>query len=202
MAAHLDEAGIAALPVQSYSGTVRSTLCTGDLLFCSGNYSVSRMIRQVTNSPWSHVGIVVVAKAIGRVLFLESVEDVGVRFAPLSKYLTSYENGQPYEGALVVARCSAITSKGMTDAQKVDRVVGFGADALTLPYDKKEIGEILARVVLGIGRRTAESGYICSELVAACFASAGITITASQGGFVTPEDVWRDGTIDVLARVQ
>jgi hypothetical protein len=203
MATHYNEAQIASLPVESYPGTVRNGLRSGDLLFCSGNYLVSRMIRKVTNSPWSHVGIIIFARAIDRCLLLESVEDVGVRLAPLSKYLTDYEGGSPYDGSIVVARSSLITSPtDVTDDGKVKAIGTFGADALTLPYDKAEIGQILARVVLGVGKKDQHEGYICSELAGACLAEAGIQIAASSGGFVTPEDVWRDHTVEPLARLR
>ena len=50
----------------------------------------------MTDSPWSHVGVVFWLKSIQRVLLLESVESIGVRFAPLSKYLSDYKKGKPY----------------------------------------------------------------------------------------------------------
>ncbi|HWB10706.1 MAG TPA: YiiX/YebB-like N1pC/P60 family cysteine hydrolase [Pirellulales bacterium] len=194
MSRHLSAADLAALPVQSYA-TLREGLRSGDLLFCSGNYTVSKLIERGTKSPWSHVGIILRADRINRVLLLESVEDVGVRLAPVSKYLTDYQDGKPYDGAVAVAR-----HDNLTDAD-VTAMTQFGVDQLTLPYDNEEIGEIVARIALGIGRRTATSGYICSELVAACFDAAGIRIASDPGGFTTPEDVWVDPHISLLGRV-
>ena len=87
---------------------MRENLQSGDLFFCSGNYKVSELIQRVTDSPWSHVGIILIARDIDRVLLLESVEDVGVRLVPVSKYLIDYEHGRPYDGPLVFARRTGV----------------------------------------------------------------------------------------------
>ena len=195
MAAHLSAGDLAALPVQTYD-SLRSILRSGDLLFCSGNYTVSKLIETGTNSPWSHVGIILCAEKINRVLLLESVEDVGVRLAPLSKYLRDYQDGQPYDGAMTLARDERVTDANVT------AIAQFGADQLTDPYDNEEIGEIIARIALGRGRKSATSGYICSELVEACFKAADIVIQAGAGGFTTPEDVWADPSVSLLGRVR
>lgn len=195
MAVHVSDAQVAALPVQDYA-TLRPTLLTGDLLFCSGEYTISKLIEKATNSPWSHVGIIYCDQTIQRVLLLESVEDFGVRLAPLSKYLSDYENGKAYKGALVLARRIPLT-----DAN-ANAIMQFGVDQLTAPYDNGEIAELVWRIGFGIGRNAGTRGYICSELVAACFEEAGIPITPGAGGFTTPEDVWVDPKVSLLGRVQ
>lgn len=148
----------------------------------------------MTDSPWSHVGIILVSKEIDRVLLLESVEDVGVRIAPLSKYLVDYENDKPYKGPLVLARCSEMTGP------KVKAVAEFGTDELTRPYDKEDIGRIVARIALGLGHKKKDREYICSELVAECFAAGEIEITG-DGGYVTPEDVWQHNSVKIIDRI-
>jgi uncharacterized protein YycO len=195
MADHLDEAQVSALPVLNYAD-LRPELTSGDLFFCDGNYLLSKTIQQFTSSPWSHVGIILVAQHIDRVFLLESVEDVGVRLAPVSKYLTDYENDQPYDGRLVFGRTTAATpDTALTLAR-------FGCDQLTLPYDKEEIAHIVARIVLGIGRREADGkSYICSELVWECFHQAGYDF-AHANDFVSPEDIWRDASVSLLGRVR
>jgi cell wall-associated NlpC family hydrolase len=194
MADHIDDPAVAAIPAMTYAD-LRPTLQSGDLLFCSGNYLVSKLIRKFTKSPWSHIGIVLWATQINRVLLLESVEDVGVRLAPLSKYVLDYENGEPYDGALVIARIGALTSQILVGS------ASFGADQLTRPYDKDEIGRIVARIALGIKQTMQDQGeYICSELVHACFQAGGIVLNTSGEGFVSPEDIWRDGRVTPVAR--
>jgi hypothetical protein len=180
-------------PTKSYTA-LRPQLRSGDLFFCAGKYLVSRAIQQLTGSPWSHVGIIFRAEKIDRVLLLESVEDMGVRFA-LSKYLDDYENARPYRGDMVVARVSALKP---TD---IPRIAGFGVDELTRPYDKDEIAKIVARIALGIGRMERDREYICSELVYECFAHAGMGFAYNPKGFISPEDVWIDYQVQPLARI-
>jgi cell wall-associated NlpC family hydrolase len=195
MADHVSRDEVLSWPVQDYS-ELRSSLRTGDLLFCAGDYLASKMIQQVTRSPWSHVGIVVWARNIQRLLFLESVESVGVRLAPLSKYVLDYAHGKPYDGQLALARSASVTEENAIP------MFQFGCDQLTMPYNTLEIAAILARVVFRIGKKPGKGGFICSELVAASFARAGIVIPSEKGGYVTPEDVWRDSTITKLARIR
>lgn len=194
MANHIEKNDINVLPVLSYSD-LREKLKSGDLFFASGDYLVSKAIQKVTGSPWSHVGIVFRLDSIDRVLLLESVEDMGVRLAPLSKYLDDYENGKPYKGRIVIARCKDVDS---------DTVVGlstFGIDELTQPYDKDEIAKILARVTLGLGKKKKDREYICSELVHECFLHSGKEFEYNEKGFVSPEDVWLDKKLALIGRI-
>lgn len=193
MANHVKSASNVA-PVKSYTA-LRPHLRSGDLFFCSGQYLVSRAIRKMTGSPWSHVGIIIRAPKIDRVLLLESVEDMGVRFAPLSKYLDDYDNSRPYRGDMVVARVG-----GLKQAD-IPKVAEFGVDELTRPYDKDEIAKIVARIALGLGRQERDREYICSELVFECFAHAGMGFAYNPGGFISPEDVWIDPQVQPIARV-
>lgn len=194
MADHIENKEIKALTIFSYSD-LRAKLKSGDLLFASGDYLVSKAIQLVTNSPWSHIGIVFRLDSIDRVLLLESVEDMGVRFAPLSKYLSDYENGKPYKGRVVLARCKDV------DSSTIAGLSTFGIDELTKPYDKDEIAKILARVTLGIGRKKKDREYICSELVYECFSHAGKEFAYHPKGFISPEDVWVDKKVSLVGRI-
>jgi hypothetical protein len=194
MAERIESGDLKALPVIPYA-QLRGKLKSGDLFFASGDYLVSRAIEKMTGSPWSHVGIVFRLDNIGRVLLLESVEDMGVRFAPLSKYLSDYEDGRPYRGRAVLARCKDVGRK------IVEGLAKFGIDELTRPYDKDEIAKILARITLGIGRKERDREYICSELVYECFASAGREFAYDERGFISPENLWRDGQVALVGRI-
>jgi hypothetical protein len=195
MAAHIDHPAQLAVPRTSYA-EIRPQVQSGDLLFCSGNYLISHAIRTVTHSPWSHVGLILRVDAMDRVLLFESVEDVGVRLAPISLYITDYENGKPYNGNLVLARTALCTEDVLKS------MALFGADQLARPYGNKEIGEILARVTLHIGRVDKAAGWVCSELVNACFSEANAPLTCDHKGFVTPEDVWREPSVEPFALIQ
>lgn len=194
MAASISIKALRALPVDSYQQR-RAKLRSGDLLFASGDYTVSKAIRKMTDSPWSHVGIVFWLKSIQRVLLLESVESIGVRFAPLSKYLTDYRKGKPYRGRVALARCSDIRAKNIDDLARC------GVNELTRPYDNSEIAKIIARIALGRGKPKRDREYICSELVHECFANAGKEFAYNPKGFISPEDVWRDDKVKLISRV-
>jgi len=194
VAAHIEKNDIKALPVLAYAD-VRKKLQSGDLLFASGDYLVSRAIEKVTGSPWSHVGIVFRLDSIDRVLLLESVEDMGVRFAPLSKYLSDYENGKHYKGQVALAHCTDVVPA------TVSALATFGIDELTQPYDKDEIAKILARITLGIGKKEKDREYICSELVYECFSRAGKEFAYNPKGFISPEDIWIDGKLSLVGRI-
>lgn len=182
------------LPVVEYRD-IRSNLQSGDLLFTSGDYLISKAIQKMTDSPWSHVGIVFYIESIDRMLLLESVEDMGVRFAPLSKYIRDYENGKPYKGQVVLARCEGC------DKSAVDKVAAFGIDELTRPYDKDEIAKIMARITLGLGKKERDREYICSELVYECFSRAGLEFNFNPKGFISPEDIWIDNRVTLKCRI-
>ena len=194
MAVHLNKAQVKRLPVVNYA-TFRPRIKSGDILFCSGDYVLSQAIRKCTTSPWSHVGLIFNVPQVNRVLLLESVEDMGVRFAPLSKYLRDYERGRPYRGQLVVARHSQVTQAALTP------IARFGIDELTRPYDRDEIAKIMARIILGRGRPKRDREYICSELVSACLQQARITIPFGPLGFIAPEHVWVDANVELQARI-
>lgn len=194
MADHIESRAIKQLKVIPYD-KLRSTLKSGDLFFTSGDYLVSKAIQACSGSPWSHVGVVFRLDSIDRLLLLESVEDMGVRFAPLSKYLVDYENGKPYKGRAVLARCKNV------GREIVEAVASFGIDELTHPYDKDEIAKILARVALGIGKKERDREYICSELVYECFSRAGREFAFDRRGFVSPENIWCDEKVALVGRV-
>lgn len=194
MATAIDGNKLNEFPVMDYS-EFRDNVNSGDLFFASGNYLVSKAIQKATSSVWSHVGILFNLKSINRILLLESVEDMGVRFAPLSKYLSDYSDGQPYDGRCAIARCSEMTdtlSRG---------VASFGIEELTRPYDKEEIGRILARISLGLGKRKDDREYICSELVYECFRSSGITFPYNTKDFISPDDIWLDQRVKFITRI-
>lgn len=195
MPKHIDLAQVKAMKVVNYA-TLRETLKSGDLFFASGDYLVSKAIEKVTDSPWSHVGIVFVLPQIDRVLLLESVEDMGVRLAPLSKYLSDYDDiEKPYKGRVVLARYDTLAKSA------VEQIAAFGLNELTRPYDKEEIARILARIALGKGKAKKDREYICSELVYACFNNAGVNIAYNPKGFISPEDVWQDSHISLINRI-
>jgi hypothetical protein len=195
MAAPITKREIRKLPRVDYDGA-RAVLATGDLVFCSGSYLFSRLIQRFTRSVWSHVGIVYRDERLQRVFVLESETGIGVRLAPLSKYLRDYHGRRrPYRGEIVVARLQPMPS-----VEAMERAISWGMDELTKPYDNGEIVRIAARILLRIGRRTRDRKYICSELVHECCRQAGVTLHL-QDNFVSPIDIWRAPEVVPLQRI-
>lgn len=195
MADAIAKRDIARLPVQRYED-VRQDLRSGDLVFCSGSYLFSGMIQRFTRSVWSHVGIVHRDDQLGRLFILESETGIGVRLVPISKYLRDYHGRRrPYRGQIVVGRVEP--APGEAQARQA---VSFGMDLLTRPYDNFEILRIAARIAFRVGRRTRDRKFICSELVDECYRAAGVRF-ARRDNYISPDDIWRDPGVRLLARV-
>jgi hypothetical protein len=166
---------------------IRSTLKTGDLVFCSGNYLFSRLIQRFTKSLWSHVGMVYYDTVLDRMLILESEKLYGVRFAPLSKYMKDYHGrNKPYKGLIAVARLEP-----EPDLELLKKGISFGMDELTKPYDDWEILRIAMRILFKGGRRVKDRKYICSELVQVCYRQFGIVFNY-RNKIISPDDIWKD----------
>jgi hypothetical protein len=195
MAQPLKKPEIAALPLRRYED-VRAEIRSGDLAFCSGSYVFSKFIQGFTKSVWSHVGLIYRDEHLGRVFILESEVGIGVRLAPISKYLRDYHGRRrPYRGQMVIARVNPVLGD-----EQVRRAVSYGMDLLTKPYDNFEILRIATRIAFRIGRRTRDRKFICSELVDECYRAAGVTFKR-QDNYISPDDVWRDPIVSMVARV-
>lgn len=195
MAAAIKKTDIKRLDVRPYE-TVRETLCTGDIIFCSGSYIFSGLIQKFTGSVWSHVGIIYRDDILGRVFILESETGIGVRLVPLSKYLRDYHGRrQPYRGQIVIGRLEPSLTP-----DRANQAVSYGMDLLTKPYDNWEILRIAMRIALRVGRRTRDRKYICSELVDECFNSAGVKFTRPEN-YISPDDIWRNAIVCIQGRI-
>ncbi len=195
MAAPVDKSAIKALRVEAYEAA-REGLRSGDLVFCSGSYFFSGLIQKFTRSVWSHVGVVYRDDNLQRIFVLESETMIGVRLVPMSKYLRDYHGrNRPYKGQIVVGRVAPDL-----DATRVRQAISFGMDELTKPYDNFEILRIALRILFRVGRRTRDRKYICSELVYDCFRKAGVSFKLGDR-FVSPDDIWRDPSVQVSRRL-
>lgn len=184
----------------------RSEIASGDLLLCSGSGTFSRLIQAGTESVWSHVGFVMRLDAIDRVMVLESVEPIGVRTVPLSKYLSDYDSkGNPYPGGLVLARHDAFAARALP--KRLRRLGQFAVDLFGYPYDKDEIAKIAARIAashLPFSSRDKKAiqrdrDYICSEYAWECYREMGIRIAYDRRGFVAPADFARAPEVKLQA---
>ena len=183
----------------------RDEIRTGDLLLCSGTSMMSKIIQHMTGSVWSHVGVILRADPITRIIVMESVETIGVRAIALSKYLTDYNgSGAGYPGGVVIARHSG--------AEKLDKTAAvlFGQTAVELlghRYDNAEIIKIVARIFKSVLPFTKDERidlvpnreYICAEYALKCLNAWGLDVTHNRRGFIAPFDFPNDPKVDVVA---
>ncbi|MCU7878696.1 MAG: hypothetical protein KZQ84_18210 [Candidatus Thiodiazotropha sp. (ex Lucinoma borealis)] len=156
----------------------------------------SQAIQKFTHSVWSHVGIIYRDPTLERIFILESETMIGVRLAPLSKYLRDYHGkNRPYRGNIVIARVDA-----PVDQVKLNHAISFGMDELTKPYDNFEIVRIGFRILFNISRRTKDRKYICSELVYECFDHIGVPFQLNDE-YVSPDDIWLDEQVRPQYRI-
>lgn len=187
-----DLAGVAIVPYDH----VRETLKTGDIIFCSGSYFFSGLIRWFTKSCWSHCGIIYRDDNLGRVFILESETLIGVRVAPLSKYLRDYHGkNKPYKGCIIIGRLIPEPAE-----EDVKKAISYGMGALTMPYDNFEILRIAIRILFKRGRRNRDRKYICSELVYECFRKADVWFKFNKRS-ISPDDIWQDPRVQQVCRI-
>jgi hypothetical protein len=177
----------------------KNNIKTGDILFCSGRYIVSEMIKKISNSLFSHVALLIYWNE--HVLVLESVEDDGIRVVPLSHYLYNYENSkEKYNGEMYIARHEVVGSPDF-NKEKIKTMCGKAIDLLNRNYDKDEIAKIIARIGLGIGRHKDDYEYMCSEFVDECFKQMEIELSRDPKGFIFPEHIAADPNVKPLFEI-
>lgn len=192
------------LSTSSYN-TIRSHICSGDILLCSGNAVFSKLIQEATQSVWSHVGFILRLDIIDRIFVLESVESIGVRAIPLSNYVCDYNGtGSGYEGRLMLARHQEVKQ------DNIPKLSRTAVDLLGFPYGKNEIASIAARIGMmsvgvpnpGAAHCDNERTFICSEYAHVCFESIGVTIPYNPQGFITPADFARDPKVKAISYIE
>lgn len=195
MAQPLTKAEIKKLDTIPYE-KIRDYLHTGQIVFCSGSYLFSGIIQKLTKSVWSHVAIIYKDEELGRVLILEAEPYIGIRLIPLSKYIRDYQGKKrPYKGQMVVTNLHA----EFTEEQK-KKIISFGLDELTRPYDNWEILRIMIRILFSIGKREKNRSYICSELVRDCFKKGGY-VFKMRDTYISPQEIWEDENVSLKYRV-
>jgi hypothetical protein len=192
-------------PLSAVHGRIRD----GDLLLCSGNQPISKLIRSATHSPWSHIAMAYRWNSIGRVMVFESVEHIGVRTVPLENFvLRSGKSRKPYPGPIILARHSDYADlAGAVASAKTRRLADFAVDRFGSPFAPGEVLKIGLRIAAsGIGLKLPrlmgpKDEFICSEYVAKAYEAIGIQIPWDQKGFIAPADFARDPQVHALARI-
>jgi len=180
---------------------LRAHVTAGDILFYSGDDDISMLIREVTNSMWSHVGIVFKIDNLDRILLLESVETFGVRLIPVSRYIKGIAEEMEQNDAKPNARLIIARHTQLTEAH-IRPFINFGLDQIAQPYDLDEIRRIMQRIRTGEGKAIRDRAYMCSELVFECFDAIGIEFKYNTLGFISPQDIWADENIKAVAEIE
>lgn len=165
----------------------------GDLLLCSGTSVISQLIKETTNSIFSHVGLILQLPTTLQWLVLESVESIGVRCVTLEEgYITNYMgNGRGYNGKILIARHQAMRDK----FHHIAALYQIAFSLLGDQYNEQDIFHIGTRYALGKvgideeGKLKGGSSYICSEYVYACYKAIGINLLFNHLGFIAPADI-------------
>lgn len=166
---------------------VRPKLRTGDIFFCSGYGFLSKTIKRLTSSPWSHVGIL--AHQGPRLMAIEAVNH-GVVMSRLSKVV------RDYDGEIVLARVDGMTPAAakIIHTEAVDRV--------GIKYNWLRCLQVWWRIRVRGGPPVDGRDLICSELVERVYREAGYRFAYDPRGFCSPENVWTDPAVSrCLGRV-
>ena len=186
---------------------IRTSLISGDVILCSGNYTFSKLIQKATGSCWSHVAFILKLDVVDRVMVLESIEHHGVRTVPLSEYVTNFEGtGKGYGGRMAVLRHSAVDS-GIIPPEDFKVMAQFAVDRFGYPYDEEEIARITTRIVgshLGMSKAelVRNNEFICSEYVYECYKRLGLDIAYDKRGFVAPADFAKDPNMRMMWEIE
>jgi hypothetical protein len=193
------------LPAKDYAA-VRKLVRTGDIALCSGTQMFSRAIQLVTDTPWSHVALIVRLDELDHVMVLEAVAKIGVRAVPLSRFVVEdSDHHRPFPGEIVIARHNQFARKATPARLKA--MYDFATDRLGAPFNGGEMTKILTRIAAGwfdqkMPRLLApEDEFICSEYVAECLKRVEIDIQWNGRGFIAPGDFAADPRIKPVARV-
>jgi hypothetical protein len=180
---------------------IRSTLRNGDLILCSGNYIVSKLIQKTTSSEFSHVSFV--ARWQNRVMVFEAVEPDGIRVVPLSHYLTDYENkGKPYKGTIYLAR---LKQPNPIPSLVFNGILSTAINLLNADYDVKDIVRIFFRITMKMPLYyEMDKSYICSEYVERCFSSGfgePAFFTADPASYVSPDTIAKSPKVSMVCQI-
>jgi len=175
----------------------RELFRTGDILLFHSSAAPSELIEIFTESLWCHAAMIWVEADIDRVMLLESVDKFGVRATRLSNRI----NGCPpspnkYPGKLLVLRHPDLPYP-LPHQMGVD-LMGYALDRLGYPYGTDELIDIAKRIAAGMvgeilkGEVSSDTSFICSQYVAWCYKTVGITLQPDPKGFVAPADIAND----------
>ncbi len=168
------EAQSAAATTRRYAD-VRPGMKAGDVVLFRGSGPVSRAIRWLTRSPYSHAALVFLFE--GRVYCLEAVGS-GVRLALISEVLARYHGGIDHFDV----------PEATGDQRRA--ALGFAFQQLGKLYDRRGLWRFLLAIATGRRPRVREDqAWFCSELVAAAYRRQGLALVPESSAFTSPADL-------------
>ena len=184
-------------PAVTYDAAMRSRIQDGDLVLCSGNGPMSRMIRWLTKSRFSHAGVLF--HWHGRVLIAEAVGAHGVRVWLLSQAVKKYSGRvtlfQPTPEARAKLDLSALLFGTLEYLGVGYRTMGLFQVGWHLIWGRK-------RALKDPTRRPPKREFICSEFVSTAYRDAGVDLVPDvPDGFTTPADIERSALLTRVGRL-
>jgi len=165
----------------SYGEAARSAFRDGDVLCFRGRGPLGYLIRRMTGSPYSHIGLTY--RFEGRVYCLEAV-GAGVRLVLMSQLMKRYKGGIDYYAVDV-------------EEPVRRRAVSWSFGQLGKLYDTAGIARFAWTLLSGnASKARADDHWFCSELVAAAFENAGLRLVGRAADFTTPDDLARSEKLE------
>jgi len=164
----------------SYGEAARDQFRDGDVLCFRGRGPASWLIRRVTNSRYSHIGISY--RFEDRVYCLEAV-GAGVRLVLMSELMKRYHGGIDY---YEVAAGEEVRRKA----------ISWSFAQLGKLYDTAGLARFAWTLLTGNSRRARrDDDWFCSELVAAAFEESGLRLVELEADYTTPSDLVRSSAL-------
>lgn len=184
MAQHIQTIASSSIPKGS-KADFYAAIQFGDIIFCQGNYDISKAIQVATRSCLSHVLVSWLPPNADCWLTAESTADKGVHVGLISDYVDKYN------GDIVICRAT-----GLTDVDHYKMMNQFYS-VLECAYNAtEEVSTLMHKLTMVLPIVQPKKEYYCSQLVKfmrqPTVAPCGVGI---DGVNYTPEDAWLDSAI-------
>jgi len=178
---------------------IRDTLKTGDIVLFSGEGFISNLIKFMTRSPWSHVGMVIRSEVLDMLLLWESttlskLKDIhsdtmkqGVQMVGLSARVDSYE------GLVGIRSLEGVEM----NQSRMRALADFRAEMKDRPYEQNKLELAKSAYDGPFGHNEEDlSSVFCSELVAEMYERWGLLPEKVSSNEYTPANL--GNPIDLL----
>lgn len=178
---------------RAFYDEVRSEIRTGDLLFFRGRGPFSRLIRRLSYSVYSHVGIP--AWWSGHLIVFQSRLPVGVEVLPARRVVGRYDGQVDWWS--VRADPPARLDR--------DRLLSVAVAELGKRYSFAGLFRAGWRLAGGrlVGRHdpvTLPESYFCSQFISACYREAGLDLAPDvEDALTSPGSIVRAGRVEMRA---